>query len=47
MMWIYDRKPLREHRSGPPAGGGTWEKTLAGVGAKIMFACRNTHIRLY
>ena len=31
MMWIYDREPLREHRPGPPAGGRTWEETLAGV----------------
>ena len=31
MMWIYDHEPLREHRPGPPAGGRTWEETLAGV----------------
>ena len=33
MMWTYDPGPLREHRPGPPAGGRTWKKTLAGVGA--------------
>ena len=31
MMWTFYPEPLREHRPGPPAGGRTWEKTLAGV----------------
>ena len=31
MKLQYDPEHLREHRSGPPAGGRTWEKTLAGV----------------